>query len=405
MFATLSISATAQQVYGTIDGNVFDSTGAALPQAAVTITETTKCVIFTTKTNSSGFYSQGQLIPGTYTVMVESAGFKKLISDPLIVRVDNVTRYNATLPVGSSKQTVQVNSVAPLLETDRVDIATTLTSHQILTLPDFQRSFLSLEFLTPGVMVNSSSTPTSENPQGSNRARVNGQIYGATGYQLDGTDNQDAWLGAAIINPNPDAVAESKFSTQNFDAENGYVAGGLFVVSTKSGSNNLHGSLFEYLINNSPGFRTFAADPFTQPNGAPPFKSNQFGGSLGGRIIPDKLFFFGDVQIQRRSKSNTLLTTVPTLKVRQTCLQGSGPCDLSEYISNGRNQIYDPSTGNPATGQGRTPFLNNMIPIDKISSQAANILKYFPLPNTVVGGVPYRNNYIATGAQSFNSEQ
>ncbi|MEO8737938.1 MAG: TonB-dependent receptor, partial [Edaphobacter sp.] len=395
--------ASAQQVFGSIDGTVTDSTGAAVVGGTVRVTETTKGVTFTQTTNSSGFYSQGQLIPGTYAVSVEALGFKKAVSTPVTVNVDQVSRFDTTLSLGSASETIQVTSAAPLLQTDRVDIATTLTSEQILTLPEYQRNFLALEFLTPGVLTNSSSTSTAENPQGSFRARVNGQMWGTTGYQLDGTDNQDAWLGSAIINPSPDSVAESKFSTQNYDAENGYVAGGMFIASTKSGSNDLHGSLFEYLINNSPGFQTVGINPFT-PSRLPPLKSNQFGGSIGGHIIRDKLFYFGDIQIQRRREGETLLTTVPTALVHQTCGQAAGVCDLSQYLNGGTNQVYDPNTGNAATGQGRTPFANNQIPVNRISPQALNLLAYFPLPN-FQGPVAYKNNYIATGAQVFDAQQ
>jgi hypothetical protein len=399
-------AARAQQVFGSVVGNVTDSSGAAVVGGVVTITETNKGVVFTSKTNPSGFYSQGQLIPGTYKVEIVAPSFQKLVSTPLAVNVDQVTRFDATLTVGSTTQTVEVTSAAPLLETDRVDVATTLTSEQVLTLPTYQRSFLALEFLTPGVVVTPSSTPSAENPQGSYRARVNGMMWGMTGYQLDGTDNQDAWLGAAIINPDPDSVAESKFSTENFDAENGYVAGGMFIASTKSGSNSLHGSLFEYMINNSPGFKTVGANPFTQPHGAPPLKNNQFGGSIGGHLVRNKFFYFGDVTVQRRREGDSLLTTVPTAEVQKTC----GPtstvaCDLSEYLSGGTYQIYDPTTGDPNTGAGRTAFASNQIPLGRLSSEAQKILAYFPLPNVATASPNYINNYIASAAQVFNSEQ
>jgi hypothetical protein len=385
---------------------VSDPSGAVVVGGTVTVTETTKNVVYKTTTNSSGFYAQGQLVPGTYRVAIEATGFAKAISTDLIVSVDQVTRFDATLTVGSGGETIQVTSAAPLLETDRVDIATSLASEQILATPTYQRNFLSLEFITPGVLSNPASTQASENPQGSFRARVNSQMWGTTGYQLDGTDNQDAWLGSAIINPDPDSVAESRFSTENFDAENGYVAGGMFVASTKSGTNALHGSLFEYMVNNSPGFKTVAANPFTQPNGAPPLKSNQFGGSIGGRIIPNKFFYFGDIQIQRRREGDSLLTTVPTERVQSTCSATSTvSCDLSEYLSAGAFQIYDPNTGNTGTGQGRTAFANNQIPLNRLSPQAQNILKYFPLPNVPGANPSYINNYIAKASQVFNAQQ
>ena len=399
-------TAHGQQVFGSIVGNVTDSTGAVVVGGNVTITETTKGVIFTTKTNASGLYSQGQLIPGTYTVAIEAPTFQKVVSTPLVVNFDQVTRFDATLTAGSSTQTIQVTDAAPLLETDRVDVATTLTSEQVVTLPDYQRNTVALEFLVPGVSVTTSSSPAAENPQGSFRARVNGMMWGMTGYQLDGTDNQDAWLASIIINPDPDSVAESKFSLENFDAENGYVAGGMFVASTKSGSNSLHGSLFEYLINNTPGFKTVGANPFTQPNGAPPLQSNQFGGSIGGHIIKNELFYFGDITAQRRDETDSLLTTVPTAEVQKTCgVSSVVACDLSEYLDGGVYQVYDPTTGAAGTGAGRTAFTNNQIPFGRLSSQAQNILAYFPLPNVPNASPNYVNNYIATGKQIFNSEQ
>jgi hypothetical protein len=399
-------AAHAQQVYGSIVGNVTDSSGAVVAGGVVTITETSKGVVFTTKTNASGLYSQGELIPGTYTVAIEAPTFRKVVSTPLVVNFDQVTRFDATLTVGSATQTVEVTSAAPLLETDRVDVATTLTSEQVLTLPEYQRNFVALEFLTPGVVVTTSSSPSSENPQGSFRARVNGMMWGMTGYQLDGTDNQDAWLASIIINPDPDSVAESKFSLENFDAENGYVAGGMFVASTKSGSNALHGSLFEYLINNTHGFKTVGANPFTQPNGAPPLQNNQFGGSIGGHLIKNKFFYFGDTTIQRRHETDSLLTTVPTAEVQKTCgVSSVVACDLSEYLVGGTYQIYDPTTGASGTGAGRTAFTNNQIPYGRLSSQAQNILAYFPLPNVANASPNYINNYIANAKQIFNSEQ
>jgi hypothetical protein len=403
--------ANGQQLYGSIDGNVTDSKDAAIRAASVTIRETTKGVVFTTTSNGSGFYSQGQLIPGTYVVMVEAPNFSRATSEPITVQIDNVSRLDVRLSPGTSTDVV-VTATTPQLETDQADISTTFTGRDVLTLPDYQRNVLSLEFLVPGVTLPvGDSTASSENPQGSFRARINGRIYGATGYQLDGTDIQDAWLGSAIINPTPDSVAEAKLSTENFDAENGYVAGGLLAFSTKSGSNQFHGSLFEYLINNSPSFQTEGSDPFTQPNGPPPLKSNQFGGSLGGPEFHDKLFFFADAEFQRLRADDNVLTTVPTEEVRNTCFTVNAPgfCDLSQYLSNNA-QVYNPNSGdyksaNP-TGKNRTAFPNNQIPTSFLSQQAINILKYFPAPNiTPSNGLIYQNNYLGSVAEVFNTHQ
>jgi hypothetical protein len=404
-------AAMAQQAFGSIVGNVSDASGAAVAQAAVSVKETAKGVVFQTKTNASGIYTVDHLVPGDYVVTVEAPNFKKTVSEPITVQIDNISRLNVRLTPGTETDTVVLADETPLLQTDSADVAITFSSKDILTLPDYQRNVLSLEFLVPGVTLpTGDSTPPSENPQGAFRARIGGRVYGATGYQLDGTDDQDVWLGNAVINPNPDSVAEAKFSLENFDAENGYVAGGLLSFSTKSGSNQLHGSLFEYLINNSAGFRTFGSDPWTGQN---PYKSNQFGGSIGGPILKDKLFFFGDAQLQRLRNDDKVLTTVPTLKARNTCFtpSASGFCDLSDYDSNGNTGIvYDPNTGDwlstktPPAGKGRTAFAGNLIPNARLSPQAIAILQYYPAPN-IGAASNIANNYLAPQAEAFNAQQ
>lgn len=399
--ATASSNLCAQQVYGAIFGNVTDVSGSVVVNANVTIRDTSKNVSFQTNTNVSGFYSKGQLIPGTYRVQVEANGFRAAVSSDIVVTVDATSRFDVQLSVGDTSQVVEVTVAAPLLETARADVANTFTERQILQLPNYQRNLLGMVFLTPGVQLIGGATPASENPQGSFRMMVNGQNFGNTGYQLDGTDNQDPLLGGSVINPNLDALSEAKFATQDYDAEFGYVGAGMMSMSTRSGSNQFHGSAFEYLINNTPGFTTFGRNPFTEPGGASSFKSNQFGGSLGGRIIRDKLFFFGDVQSQRKRQSAAVLTTVPD--------PGAARGDLSAYLSQSgstlNNVIYDPLTGDPTTGQNRQQFAGNIIPASRLSSQALKILKYFPAPNTKVGGTAYKNNYIGSGAIAFDADQ
>lgn len=391
----------AQQVFGAIYGTVTDVTGASVVNANVTVRDVSKNVRFEVVTNTSGNYSKGQLIPGTYRVQVEAKGFRSAISSDISVTVDSTSRFDVSLGLGEVSQAIEVTAAAPLLETGRADVATTLTERQIAQLPNYQRNFLSFVFLTPGVQLIGGATPVSENPQGSFRMMINGQNFGNTGYQLDGTDNQDPLLGGSVINPNLDSLSEAKFSTEDFDAELGYVGAGNMSMSTKSGSNQFHGSAFDYIINNSPGFVTFGRNPFTEPACASAFKSNQFGGSLGGRIIKNKLFFFGDVQSTRKRQSATVLTTVPSV--------GAAKGDLSAYLNQSgstvNNVIYDPLTGDPATGVNRQPFTNNQIPASRISPQALNILKYFPAPNTNIGGSPYKNNYIGGGAVAFNADQ
>jgi hypothetical protein len=379
---------SAQQVFGSIFGTVTDPTGAAVNGAKVTITETTKGTSSDVTTNESGNYTKGQLILGTYQVSIEATGFQKTISSPIEVTVDNAARFDAALKVGNVTQEVEVTAAAPLLQSDRADVAQTFTAQQIEELPSIGRNAQAMELLNPGTVRLGWAHASDENPQGSVQMEVNGQLFSAMGYELDGTTNQDPILGIIVINPTFDSLAEVKQANQNFDAEFEYVGGGVATYSTKSGSNDFHGGAFDYIQSNTPGFTDFARNPFTGV--APTYHDNQFGGSIGGRIIKDKLFFFGDAQLNRQGQGGSVLTTVPTAAERGG--------NLSDWLAASPNyQIYDPNTGN-ADGTGRTPFPGNIIPINRLSPQALAIMSYFPLPNTNIEGTTYTNNYSASGS-------
>ena len=355
--------AVGQQVYGSIYGTVTDSSGAGVPNAKITITDQEKGTKFDVVSNETGNYTKGQLIPGTYTVEVEGTGFRKTVNKDVLVNVDRSSRVDLALQVGNVSEQVEVTAAAPLLQADRADVATTFSSKQLTELPSFDRNFQAYELLMPGTSKLGWQHASSENPQGSVQVQVNGQHFSGTGFQLDGTDNQDPILGIIVINPTIDSVTETKIASQNYDAEFGYAGAGIMNVSTKSGTNDIHGSAFEYLRNNSPGFQSFARNPFSENSGTvPPVKWNQFGGSIGGALVKNKLFYFGDAQLTRRRTGSSVKTSVPTALARTG--------DLSEYIEAGRNMIYDPSTGDPTTGLGRTVFAGNHIPTARLSPQA-----------------------------------
>ncbi len=390
--------ATSQTVYGSIYGTVTDQSGAGVPAAKVTITDVDKGTRSEVLTNETGNFTKGQLIPGTYSVEVESKGFRKSLTKDVSVNVDRSIRLDIALEVGNVSEQVEVTAAAPLLQSDRSDVATTFSAKQISDLPSFNRNFQAYELLTPGTNKLGWQHASSENPQGSVQIMLNGQHFNGTGFQLDGTDNQDPILGIIVINPNIDSITESKISSQNYDAEFGYAGAGIMNVSTKSGTNEIHGSVFEYLRNNSPGFADFARDPFNHAEDrvVPPVVWNQFGGSVGGSLIKNKLFYFGDAQITRRRTGSSVNTSVPTAEARNG--------DLSAYLLGGNNVIYNPATGNPATGAGRTAFSGNKIPTSLISPQAAALLKFLPLPNAPGDpGASFRNNYAATGSEAFDS--
>ena len=395
---------SAQAVYGSIFGTVTDNSGALVPGATVTVTDVSKNIPVQTTTNSSGDYRVDHLIPGTYSVQAEAPHFQKAIVPSVVVYADTAPKVDLKLQVGAATSTVEVTTAAPLLTTDRADVSTELNSRALQDLPNLQRNFTSFELLTPGTSYIGWSVGQSTNPQESQQIEVNGQLPFATGYELDGTDNQDPIQGIAVINPNLDAVSEMKVTSQNYDAEFGKAVAGLVTAQTKSGANAFHGSAFEYRRSDAQQAR----DPFTQigPHSIPSFVHNQFGGSVGGPIKKDKLFFFGDYQGLREKTGTTILTTVPTALAHSTCTSG-GACNLSEYLNPSLGggpayQIYDPQS-NPSGTTNRTPFTNNIIPATRLSTPAVNLVKLMPLPN--FGNGQTYNNYNASGSGGFNTNQ
>lgn len=403
LFVLLPCTVHAQQVFGSIYGNVKDASGAVVPNAQVLIEDQDKQTRFSVTTNGSGNYTKGQLIAGRYRVTVIAPGFKTFQTTDVSVTVNEASEVNANLQTGSASEIVVVTETEPLLQTDRPDVGITLDSEDIEDYKTPGNNLAALQFIAAGTSMAGQSAAAAENPQGSFRTLINGQSFAGTGFQLDGTDNTDPILSQIVVNPNIYSVAQTKFLTQVFDAEFGFIAGGTMMTTTKSGTNTFHGSIFEFLTLNTPGFKTFGADPFTQPNGAPPAHINQFGGSIGGPILRKKLFFFADAQITRNTTVNSILTTVPTEAARTG--------NLSGYINNNLNHIYDPASGNATTGLGRKQFMGNdgktpdVIPTNRLNPQALAILKYWPLPNLKPAVTPYRNNYLANGPYTFNSEQ
>jgi len=383
-----------QAVYGSIFGTVSDPSGAVVPNAKVTVTDVRKGTSETVTTDASGNYSVTHLIPDTYQVKVESQGFETSVSQNLQVSADTGAKFDAVLKAGAQTETVQVTAEAPQLKTDRADVATIFNERSLEQLPTFNRNFTNFLLLSPGTTKMGWSHASSENPQGSQQIFVNGQQFAGTAYELDGTDNQDPILGIIVVNPNLDSVNETKITTQNYDAEFGKAIAGIVTAQTKSGSNNYHGSGFWYRRSDAlqarDPFTQFKKDPITG-RFIPSTLWNQFGGSVGGPVLKDKLFFFGDYQGTREKTGNSFFETVPTNLVRSTCLAGQA-CNLSEYLNGGQNQIYQPGT--------TTPFAGNIIPAGQISPQAVALLKQLPAP-TVAGTL---NNFVGSGFGIFNRD-
>ncbi len=413
----LSSFALGQAVYGSISGTVTDPSGAAVPNAAVTVADTDRGVSYRTTSNAAGNFEQTHLLAGHYKVSVKAQGFASFEA-AADVQVDAGTRVDATLAVQATSSTVTVTAESPLLKVDRADVSTTLSTQELGSLPILNRNLTEVLFATPGAQQNDWTHAAAENPQGGLQIDVNGLQFTGNGFLLDGTENNSPILGIAVINPNIDSLQEFKVTTSNYDAQFGSVAGALLQATTKSGTNQFHGSGFEFLRNDF--FN--AQDRFSGLS--LPLRWNQFGGSFGGPIKKDKLFFFADYQGTRRRRTASTVTTVPTAAERSGDLSGllgnficadgtTSPTSCANplmvptteggSIAAQSGMVFAPNTGNP-DGSGRQAITSggrpNIIPVP---AAVSNIMKFLPMPNTAVGQVA--NNYIATGGERFNSDQ
>src|ERR1700733_1548360 len=341
-------NAYAQAVYGSIAGTVFDGSGAPIPNGSGTVTNVERNTTTSVTTNESGNYAQTHLIIGHYTVRVEAPGFNVEVQQGVELAIDTVSTVDFHLKPGQVQETVQVTGEAPLLKTERTDVATTLSEKQVQDLPTFGRNFSELLLQTPGAVQFNWNDTSTENPQGGIAVNVNGQMFVGVGGQIDGTDNRDMMYGNMIIVPNLDSVVEAKITSSNYDAEFGSASAAVVTTSTKSGTNQFHGSAFMYRRNDL--FQ--ARDPFTQSTPDPvtglllPHSLwDQFGGSIGGPIKKNKVFFFGDYQGTRAKDGGSATSVVPTAAERtgdfSAWLQGPNPQVIyNPYAANGN--IIDP---------------------------------------------------------------
>ncbi len=363
----------SQAVTGTIVGTVTDATGAAVANAKVAIVLVGQSVEHTAITNESGNFTEPDLPSGTYTVTVAANGFKKVTRENLVLETNTTARVDLSLVPGSTTETIEVTAAPPEMQTDRADISTTIEQRQLSNLPlSSGNSFQSLLNIVPGnapVVFNNSQFYNANNDLSTNS---NGQSSYVNLYQIEGIDDDQRTGIHIILVPPAAAIQNVDITTNNFEAEFGRAVGTVVNVTLKSGTNSFHGSVFQNMENNGVNARNYFA---AGPNGRLVY--NYTGGSLGGPIFKDKLFFFADFLRTSDHESATTNATIPFYNVVTT--GGASYLSLSEYSG----QVYDPTTGDEvdcsgsattaSCGTGRTPFANNQIPMAELMA----------LPNTV----------------------
>ncbi len=430
----INVPSSAQSVYGSLFGTVTDSTGAAIPNANVTVKDEAKGTVVTATSNGSGDYSVPHLIPDVYDLKVTAKGFKVFEAKGISVEADTAPRIDPTLQIGAENTTVEVNAdQQPELKTDRADVSTVFDQQQVSSLPVGDQNFTNLQLLLPGAQLLGWSHAADENPQGSKQIQVDGQAFGGTAFELDGTDNQDPILGIIVINPAMDAVTETKITTQNFDAELGKAVSAVVTAQTRSGTNTFHGSLYDFRTGNA----NYARDPYnvtpgtvslTNPSALPPGLKNRFGGSIGGPAIKDKFFFFFNYEAQRQKVGTSATDTLPTSTLTESALGNLvGPgfdgkntvagADLGEYEKQlgAAGIIYDNTKPYVGT-DGKThyqAFPDNVIPAAQLSPQTLALLKILEPSTKGIGlgtGIDgsvngLDENYKESGTGLFNSNQ
>jgi hypothetical protein len=384
-------SAAAQLLYGGLVGSVIDAQGAVVPGARVTIVNSETNFTRETTTDAQGAYSFANIQAGPYVVRVTLQGFRESVRAGVPVSVGQISRADHTLQVGAMSETVTVQSAAELLQTDKADVHTELKSTEITNLPlNRFRNYQGLVVLVPGSLPPAFQNAETDTPQRSLNMTVNGQDGAANTTLTDGTRNVNVGLPHHNVYIPPAETIESvNITTSSMDAEEGMAAGVAITVITKSGTNNLRGSLFEFFnnekLNASPFYFGRTANPKL------PIERQTFGGTLGGPIRRDKLFFFGSYEGYISRQELAAFFTVPNAAIR------SGDFSTALNANGTLQRIYDPLSGDPATGQGRVQFENNRIPASRMNSMTRRIQDLYPLPNvegTGAGG--FTNNYATT---------
>jgi len=367
----LSGAAFAQAVRGTLLGTVHDSQGAPVAAASVTAVETQTNISRSVVTNASGNYVFANLKDGLYRVEAELTGFKKFSRDGVEVKVNSTIRVDVVLEVGAMEEKVEVVQETPLLQTDRADTGRTIEGYQVQQMPlGLNRNFQTLWATVPGTVTMTRPHSQFFNPQDSQETKFNGQSRLSNNVQVDGLDNNHKTGLLTVFIPSAEAIDSVNVSTSNFEAEFGRAGGSVTTVVLRSGTNQVKGSAFFFGNSESTQAKSYFASATAIK---PQSKYEQFGGTLGGPLIKDKLFFFADYQHTVDNLGALRRVVIPPTEWR------------GGDFSSASTTIYDPATGNP-DGTGRQPFPGNVIPANRLSPVALNVLAQLPAPNLAGAG-------------------
>src|ERR1700751_3224957 len=367
MLVCLSLS--AQQITGNIRGTVTDPSGAVIQGASVTARQAETGLSRMTTTDREGNYVLLELPVGHYSLQVAAKGFQEYVHDGITLNLNETASVSPHLVVGSEKQQVLVNADAQLIEPTVTSMGEVIQQRELEDLPLNGRNFSQLGLLQPGVVP---LTPGIAEAGGSLRAgqayAVNGQRPESNNFLIDGANNFNGIDGGFVLKPPVDAISEFRIITHSANAEFGNALGSTTNIITRSGTNRLHGTLWEFLRNDAVDANNYFAQT------KEPLKQNQFGASAGAPIKKDKTFIFGFYEGFRNRQGESALTTVPSLRQRvgdfsELCPEGF----TGGFCHNPQNQLFNVFAN--------APYPNNQVPSSQFNQVSQNLLSFFPLPN------------------------
>jgi hypothetical protein len=379
---------SAQILYGSVVGTVKDAQGASVPGATVTIVNKETNLTRDAVTNSEGGFAIANVLPGPYDVKISLTGFREGVRTNVPVTIGQIARIDMTLEVGALTETVTVASEAQLLQTDKADVHTELKSGELTSMPlNRFRNYQALMNLVPGTTPMAFGNAETDTPARSLATNVNGQANTNNSTRTDGATNMNIWLPNHNMYISPaETIDTVNISTSSFDAEQGMAGGAAVTVITKSGTNAFKGSGFEFYNSDKLNANAYFFGAGTMPKKLP-LKANTYGGTVGGPIKKNSVFFFGSFEGYKRKESLFTFFSVPDAALR------SGDFSNARLANGTQQAIYNPFTGS-ADGAGREQFANNQIPSGMINPIALKIMQLFPMPNTTgigLGGLT--NNY------------